>query len=111
MSGAQTQAYHSLVQAFSAAADPSELGTYKGTPETNLFLARLTRFVEALNGPEQAVLVNMTQLQGLANAARGAMEYAHEGKGVPREAINFFNAYDEERENVRYSNGLINTLT
>ena len=111
MDPVQTREFHTLLQSFAAAADPTQLNSYIGTPETNAHLARLTEFVNTLNGAEGSVLVSHTQLQALATAARGAMEYANEGRMVPQSAKDFFEGYDESRDKVRYTNGLINAVS
>lgn len=110
MTSEQTQEFHLLMPAFSAAENPDRLNNYPGTVETNKYLALFTNFVEAFNGPEQSVLVSRTQLQGLANAARGAMEYAEEGANVADSAKEFYDDY-EDKAKAHYSGGLINALT
>lgn len=108
MSSAQTQEFHALLQAFSAAADPEQLKGYPGTTETNKHLKRLTDFVETFKS-EDAVLVNQTQLQGLANAGRKAMEFARENQHVSDSAKDFYKDV-EGGGGIDYDNGLVHKI-
>ena len=108
MESGQYVEFHTLMQAFSAVADPSQLDEYPNA-ENNKHVDRLRAFVETLE-KENAVMVSGTQLKALANIARGAMEYAREGLGVPDAAKSFFSSHDDKHEHIRYTNGLINAV-
>ncbi|MCB9989829.1 MAG: hypothetical protein H6867_00435 [Rhodospirillales bacterium] len=112
MSSAEKKGFHGLMQAFSAAKNPAELSSYPETvgndPHRNPHLSRLEAFVDAFNGPAQSVLVDRAQLQGLANAARAALEYATE-QNVTDSARDYYDSYKAQKH-ISYHNGLIKAL-
>ena len=110
MEGGQQRVMHLLLQSFAAAANPADIAHYPGTPDTNPWLARIQSFVDAYNGPEQAVLVSGAQLQGLAHIARRAFEYVRENNDVNDAARTFYRDY-AQREGVYCSSGLIRALS